>query len=73
MVIPCFAVIGCINALTARVPVAALEGLSRNPFVLSISMDAVVTAEQTSSGDLAFEEHLVSSQGITPAIAWVLP
>ena len=51
MVIPCFAVIRCINALTARVPVAALEGLSRNPFVLSISMDAVVIAEQTSSGD----------------------
>ena len=40
-----------INALTARVPVAALEGLSRNPFVLSISTDAVVIAEQTSSGD----------------------
>ena len=40
-----------INALTARVPVAALEGLSRNPFVLSISTDAVVIAEQASSGD----------------------
>jgi serine protease AprX len=40
-----------INALTARVPVAALEGLSRNPFVLSISMDAIVIAEQSSSGD----------------------
>ena len=40
-----------INALTARVPVAALEGLSRNPFVLSISTDAVVFAEQAASGD----------------------
>ena len=64
-----------INALTARVPVAALEGLSRNPFVLSISIDAVVTAEQTSSGDLRrFEEHLVYlSGGPRAAIAWVLP
>jgi serine protease AprX len=40
-----------INALTARVPSAALEGLSRNPLVLSISIDAIVIAEQTSSGD----------------------
>ena len=40
-----------INALTARVPVAALEGLSRNPSVLSISIDAVVTAAQTSWED----------------------
>jgi len=39
-----------INALTARVPVAALNGLSHLPFVKSISVDAVVTAEQ-SSGD----------------------
>ena len=38
-----------INALTARVPVAALESLSRLPFVESISMDAIVRAEQTSS------------------------
>jgi serine protease AprX len=38
-----------INALTARVPVAALEGLSRLPFVESISTDAVVMADQTSS------------------------
>ena len=40
-----------INALTARVPVAALEGLSHLPFVESISIDAVVMAEQISSGD----------------------
>src|SRR6188768_2969074 len=40
-----------INALTARVPVAALEGLSHLPFVESISIDAVVIAEQSSSGD----------------------
>jgi hypothetical protein len=40
-----------INALTARVPVAALEGLSHLPFVVSISIDAVVIAEQSSSGD----------------------
>ena len=40
-----------INALTARVPVSALAGLSRLPFVQSISMDAVVVADQTSSGD----------------------
>jgi hypothetical protein len=41
-----------INALTARVPVSALAGLSRLPFVQSISVDAVVVADQTSSGDL---------------------
>jgi serine protease AprX len=40
-----------INALTARVPVAALNGLSRLPFVESISIDAVVMAEQSASGD----------------------
>ena len=40
-----------INAVTARVPVAALEGLSHLPFVVSISTDAVVIAEQSSSGD----------------------
>jgi serine protease AprX len=40
-----------INALTARVPVAALEGLSHLPFVESISIDAVVSAEQSSSED----------------------
>ena len=39
-----------INALTAHVPVAELEGLSRLPFVESISEDAIVKAEQTSSG-----------------------
>jgi serine protease AprX len=38
-----------INGLTARVPVAALEGLSRLPFVESISTDAVVTANETST------------------------
>ena len=38
-----------INALTAHVPVAELEGLSRLPFVESISEDAIVKAEQTSS------------------------
>ena len=32
-------------------PVAALEGLSHLPFVESISIDAVVIAEQSSSGD----------------------
>src|SRR5687767_5301941 len=37
--------------LAARVPLAALEGLSRNPFVVSISMDAIVIAEQAASGD----------------------
>jgi serine protease AprX len=40
-----------INALTARVPVEALQGLARLPFVESISMDAVVIADQTTSGD----------------------
>jgi hypothetical protein len=35
-----------INALTARVPVAALEGLSHLPFVVSISSDAMVIADQ---------------------------
>ena len=40
-----------INALTARVPVSALAGLTRLPFVQSISTDAVVVADQTSSGD----------------------
>ena len=40
-----------INALTARVAVAALEGLARLPFVESISVDAVVIADQTTSGD----------------------
>ena len=39
-----------INALTAHVPVAELERLSRLPFVESISEDAIVRAEQTSSG-----------------------
>ena len=39
-----------INALTAHVPVTELEGLSRLPFVESISEDAIVRAEQTSSG-----------------------
>ena len=38
-----------INALTAHVPVAELEGLSSLPFVESISEDAIVKAEQTSS------------------------
>jgi serine protease AprX len=40
-----------VNALTARVPIAALEGLARLPFVQSISSDAVVIADQTTSGD----------------------
>ena len=40
-----------INAMTADVPVAALEGLSQLPFIESISTDAVVTADQTSSDD----------------------
>ncbi|HKH71731.1 MAG TPA: S8 family peptidase [Vicinamibacterales bacterium] len=40
-----------INAVTARVPVAALEGLARLPFVQSISSDAVVIADQTTSAD----------------------
>jgi len=40
-----------INALTARVAVAALEGLARLPFVESISIDAVVIADQTMSDD----------------------
>jgi serine protease AprX len=40
-----------INALTARVPAAALEGLARLPFVESISLDAVVLADQTAAGD----------------------
>jgi serine protease AprX len=40
-----------IDALTARVPVAALQGLSHLPFVASISSDAVVIGEQSSSGD----------------------
>jgi len=35
-----------INGLEASVPVAALAGLSRLPFVASISLDAVVTADQ---------------------------
>jgi serine protease AprX len=43
-------VLSSINGLTARVPVAALEGLSGNPFVESISTDAVVVANQASSG-----------------------
>ena len=38
-----------INALTAHVPVSELESLSRLPFVESISEDAIVSAEQTSS------------------------
>lgn len=38
-----------INALTAHVPVAELEDLSKLPFVESISEDAIVRAEQTSS------------------------
>ena len=38
-----------INSVTARVPVAALEGLSQLPFVESISTDAVVRATQDSS------------------------
>ena len=42
-------VFSTINALLAKVPVAALEGLSRNPFVESISSDAVVVATQTST------------------------
>ena len=33
-----------VNGVAATVPVAALEGLSRLPFVASISQDAVVTA-----------------------------
>ena len=37
-----------IGAVTARVPVAALDGLARLPFVVSISIDAVVTANQSS-------------------------
>ena len=62
-----------INALTARVPVAALEGLSRNPFVLSISTDAVVIAEQTSSGDSTLRGTLgLPVAVLPPAIAWVL-
>jgi serine protease AprX len=40
-----------INAMTADVPVAALEGLSQLPFIESISTDAIVTADQTSSED----------------------
>jgi hypothetical protein len=44
-------VFSTINALLAKVPVAALEGLSRNPFVESISSDAVVVATQTSTTD----------------------
>ena len=38
-----------INALTAHVPVAELESLTKLPFVESISEDAIVRAEQTSS------------------------
>ena len=38
-----------INALTAHVPVAELESLSKLPFVESISEDAIVRAEQTPS------------------------
>jgi serine protease AprX len=40
-----------INALTARVPVAALQGISHLPFVVSISIDAIVLAEATSTED----------------------
>src|SRR5690348_8336144 len=38
-----------INALTARVPAAALDDLSHLPFVSSISTDAVVIANQSFS------------------------
>ena len=38
-----------INALAADVPVSELESLSKLPFVESISEDAIVSAEQTSS------------------------
>src|SRR5262245_7907765 len=38
-----------INAVTARVPAQALESLSQNPFVESISIDAKVVASQTAS------------------------
>ena len=38
-----------VNGVAATVPVAALAGLSRLPFVESISLDAVVTASQTTT------------------------
>ena len=44
-------VFSTMNAVLAQVPAAALEGLSRNPFIESISSDAVVVATQTSTTD----------------------
>ena len=63
-----------INALTAHVPVAELEGLSRLPFVESISEDAIVKAEQTSSegstlrGTLGLPVQTPSGYGVRVAI-----
>jgi serine protease AprX len=44
-----------INAMTADVPMDALEGLSQLPFVESISTDAMVTADQWNQGDQAVQ------------------
>src|SRR5262245_42796180 len=52
-----------IKALSADLPVPAVESLSQLPFVESISTDAVVTAEQTP----AEPSTLRGTLGLTPA------
>src|SRR5687768_10502621 len=47
-----------IDGLTATLPVERLEGLARLPFVISISLDAVVTATQTTSDTPSLRETL---------------
>ncbi|HEX6260638.1 MAG TPA: S8 family serine peptidase, partial [Woeseiaceae bacterium] len=47
-----------INALSASVPVAQLVSLTRLPSVVSISLDAVVTADQTASTEYTLRGSL---------------
>ncbi len=63
-----------INALSADVPAAELESLSKLPFVESISEDAIVRAEQTFSegstlrGTLGLPVHSPSGYGVGVAV-----
>jgi hypothetical protein len=49
------------------------RGLSHLPFVVSISIDAVVIAEQVVREIRRFEERSVFQSSLPPGIGWVLP
>ena len=62
-----------INAMTARVPVAALKVLTQLPYVESISIDAIVKAEDyswdsTLRGTLGLPLYTAGGDGV--GVAW---